>query len=182
MSRPVQVGIKRLAGFRERVRAGFRVVHLAGKRDQRADLVAALADVFVDRELPAHGLHAAPQHHHRLGLASKQRRNVLAEMLDDDLDFLRDVVGVQPHPTHDALHRGVTFDFFLIPFLAAAGEAEGEAVGRVVLQHVEDEAFLDRLPHRIDVERLGHVGLARGRVRVRAAAEQFQRLGLRASR
>ena len=27
-------------------------------------------------------------------------------------------------------------------------------VGRVVLQHVEDEAFLDRLAHRVEVERL----------------------------
>ena len=29
------------------------------------------------------------------------------------------------------------------------GEPEGELVGGVVLQHVEDETLLDRLPHRI---------------------------------
>ena len=35
--------------------------------------------------LPAHRLDAAADHDHRLGLAVEQRRDVLAEVLDDDL-------------------------------------------------------------------------------------------------
>ena len=57
----------------------------------------------------------------------------------------------------------------LVVFLAVVGELERELVGRVVLQHVEDEAFLDGLAHRIHVERL--------RQAVRPGpAEQLQRL------
>ena len=179
MSRLPKFGLSVLAALRERVRPGLLVDDFARERDQSADLVAALADVFGQRQMPAHGLDAARQHHHRLGLAVEQRRDVLAEMLDDDRDLLADVVGVKPHPAHDAFQRGVALDFDFVPFLAAAREAEGEAIGRVVLQDVEDEAFLDRLPHRIDVERLRLVRVARRLVGVRAAAEDFQRLGLR---
>ena len=70
--------------------------------------------------MPAHRLDAARQHDHRLGLAVEQRRDILAEMLDDDPDLLADVVGVKPDPAHDAFHRGVALDFRLVPFLAAA--------------------------------------------------------------
>ena len=35
---------------------------------------------------------------------------MLAEVLDDDLDLLRDVVGVQPDPAHDPLHGGAALD------------------------------------------------------------------------
>ncbi len=100
----LQVRIQGVAVLRETVGAGFLVVHLAGEGDQRADLVAVFLDVFVDGQLPAHRLHAAADHHHRLGLAVEQRGHVFAEVLDDDLHLLGDVVGVQPHPAHDALH------------------------------------------------------------------------------
>ena len=139
MSRPRRFGFSGLLCFGERVGAGFRVVHLAGERHQRADPVAPLLDVLVDGQLPAHRLHAAADHHHRLGLAAQQRRDVLAEVLDDDLDLLRDVVGVQPHPAHDPLHRRAALDLLLVELLAFVGQLEGQLVGRVVLQHVEDE-------------------------------------------
>ena len=113
-----------------------------------------------------------------LALPVEQRRDVLAEMLDDDLDLLGDVVGMQPHPAHDALQRRAAFDLLVVQLLAVMREPEGQLVGRVVLQHVEDEAFLDRLPHRIDVERLRAGCRRRRAARVRAAAEQLQRLGL----
>ncbi|MNS11095.1 hypothetical protein D3C72_426270 [compost metagenome] len=73
-------------------------------------------------------------------------------MLDDDLDLLADVVGMEAHPAHDPLQRRVLLDFLLVPVLAVVGQAEGQLVGRVVPQHVEDEALLDGLAHRIDVE------------------------------
>ena len=176
----LQVRVERRAGFGEGIRARFLVVHLAGERHQRADLVAVLLDVFVDGELPAHGLHAAADDHHRLGLAVEQRRDVFAEVLDDDLHLLRDVVGVQPHPAHDPLHGRAALDLLLVVILAVVRQLEGQLVGRVVLQHVEDELLLDGLPHRIDVERLRQIvragWFARG---IGPRAEQLHRLGLR---
>ena len=77
---------------------------------------------------------------------------MLPEMLDDDLDLLGDVVRVQPNPAHDLLHGGAAFDFLIVPLLAVVGQPEGQLVGRVVPQHVEDEPLLDGLPHGIDVE------------------------------
>ena len=73
-------------------------------------------------------------------------------MLDNDLHLLGDVIGVQANPAHDALHGRALLDFQLVPFFAAVGQLEGQPIGRVVLQHIKDEALLDGLPHRIDVE------------------------------
>src|SRR5262249_17306145 len=52
------------------------------------------------------------------------------------------------------------------------GQPPPRLVGKVIAQYVEDEALLDGLPHRVDVERLHLAGL-----RI-AAAEQLQRLRL----
>ena len=48
-------------------------------------------------------------------------------------------------------------------------------VGRVVLEHIEDEAFLDGLPHAVEMERLGFAVRSR-------PAENLQRLVLRRGR
>jgi hypothetical protein len=85
----------------ERVGAGVFVEHLARERHQRADLVAPRRDVLLHRELPPHGVEARRHHHHRLRGAPEQRRDVRAKVLDDDLDLLRDVVGVELDPPHD---------------------------------------------------------------------------------
>lgn len=104
---------------------------------------------------------------------------MFAEVLDHHLDLLRDVVRVEPHPAHDLLHGGAALDLLVVGFFPLVGELEGERVGRVVLQHVENELLLDGLTHRIHVEGRGDVvgrWLAR---RVRPGAEQLHRLGLR---
>ena len=77
----------------------------------------------------------------------EQRRHVFAEVLDDDLDLLGDVVRVQPHPAHDALHGGAAFDGLLVVVHAVVRQLERQPVRRVVLEHVEDEPLLDRLAH-----------------------------------
>ena len=108
-----------------------------------------------------------------LALPSSRRRDVGAEVLDDDLDLLADVVRVQLHPVHQRLQRLGLLDLGVVRVVVPAlvGELEGQLVAGVVLQHVEDEALLDGLLHRVEVERL--------RQPVRAlAAEQLQRLGL----
>ena len=123
MSRPFRFGIQGVAVLRETVRAGFLVIHLAGEGDQRADLVAVFLDVFVDGQLPAHRLDPAADHDHRLGLAAEQRGHVFAEVLDHDLHLLGDVVGVQPHPAHDALQRRAALDRLLVVVLALRAPA-----------------------------------------------------------
>ena len=122
--------------------------------------------------MPAHRLAPAAHHHHRLGAAFKQRLHVVSEVLDHAGNLLRDVVRVQAHPLHDALHGGAVLDRLFVELLAIAGELERQLVAGVVLQHVEDEAFLDGLAHRVHMEGLRHpVGFC-------LAAEQLQRLGL----
>src|SRR5689334_17857062 len=86
MSRPLRLGFSATLCSLKPVGSGLLVVHLAGERDERADLVAVLLDVLRDGQLPAHGLHPARDHDHRLAMAAEQRRHVLAEVLDDDLD------------------------------------------------------------------------------------------------
>jgi hypothetical protein len=49
------------------------------------------------------------------------------------------------------------------------GEPKRHLVGGVVLEHIEDEALLDRLPHRIHME---------GRWQVAGAGGEFERFGL----
>ena len=66
--------------------------------------------------------------------------------------FLRDVVRVQPHETGQRPRGLLALDVGIV--LAGFQQFEVGGVGRVVLQHVEDEAFLDGLPHRVLVERL----------------------------
>ncbi len=65
---------------------------------------------------PANRLDAAADHNHRLSFAFKQQSNRFAEVFDDDLDFLGNVVRVQPHPAHQALHRHTSFHFLVVQF------------------------------------------------------------------
>jgi hypothetical protein len=50
---------------------------------------------------------------------------MLPEVLDDDLDLLGDVVGMQPDPTHDLLEGGAAFDLLVVQLLAIMGKFEG---------------------------------------------------------
>lgn len=76
-------------------------------------------------------------------------------MFDHHLHILRDVVGMEPHPAHDSLHRGAAFHRLFITFLALVRQLERQLVRRVILQHIENEFLLDGLSHGIDVKRCG---------------------------
>ena len=155
----------------ELVRPALRVDHVAGEGDQRRDvLVLVLGDVPVHLQLVPDRLLARAGDDHRLGLAAEAPRDVLAEVLDDDLDLLADVVRVQPHPVGDLLRPLGLVHFLVVVLLAPVGDLVGDPVGGVVAQHVEDEALLDGLLHRVDVERHRDVGRARRLGRVRSAA------------
>jgi hypothetical protein len=124
MSRPLSVGLSRECSVK---RSGLESVeHLARERHQRADLVAPRRDVLLHRELPPHGLEAARHHHHRLRGAPEQRRDVRAKVLDDDLDLLRDVVGVQLDPAHERFIAALRSTSASSSLLAVVRELEGE--------------------------------------------------------
>ena len=77
----------------------------------------------------------------------------LAEVLDHDLGLLGDVVRMQAHEPRQGpgrlalVHLGIVLDGLDQPVVGL--------VGRVVLEHVEDEALLDGLAHGVEVEGLG---------------------------
>ena len=99
-------------------------------------------------------------------------------MLYDDGHLLGDVEGVELDPAHEPLEGGAALHLPLVHLLAVMSQFEGQAVGGVVLQDIEDEPFLDGLAHGVHVEGRRHV--VRGRLpgRVRAGAEQFECLAL----
>jgi hypothetical protein len=135
-------------------------------------VVALVFDVGVEGEVVAHGLLAATGDHHGFGLTVEQVAHVFAEVLDDDLDFLADVVGVEAHPAGQG--GAGFFGVYDFPFGLGVGDLPGGAVGGVVAQHVEDEAFFDRLPHGIEVEGLGLVVVVvGGQGGAGATAKQF---------
>jgi hypothetical protein len=104
---------------------------------------------------------------------------MLAEVLHHNLHLLRDVVRVEPHPAHNPLHRRAALDRRFVVLLPVVRQLEREPPGSVVLEHVQNEAFLDGLAHGVDMERSGKV-VRRGLPgRVRASAEQLHRLRLR---
>ena len=86
---------------------------------------------------------------------------------------------MQSHPAHDAFQRLAAFHLFFIPFASLVGELERQLVGRVVLQHIEDETFLDSLAHRINMECRWQIVRTGGQIGIGTAAEQLQCLGLR---
>jgi len=47
------------------------------------------------------------------------------------LRLLRDVLGVQPHPAHDAFHGRGALRLFLVHFLAAVGQLKRQLLARV---------------------------------------------------
>ena len=106
--------------------------------------------------------------HHHLAPPADLVAGGLPEGLYNDLCLLADVVGVQLLVLADELRRpaggqvGVVRD--------GLGNLEAGGIGHVVLQHIQNEPFLNGLPHTVNVERV----VAAVRV---LGAEQFQRGG-----
>ena len=99
-------------------------------------------------------------------------------MLDNDLNFLSDVVRMQTHPPHQLFHGGTAFDFLIVKLFTIVGQLECQLVRRVVLEDVQNESFLNRLPHGIDVKWSRQIPWTRWFRRIRPTPKQFQRLGL----
>ena len=78
------------------------VDHLAGERDEGREVpVTVLRDIGVDRLLVAHRVQSRRRDDHRLGLAADLRLGMGAEVLDDDLGLLSQVVRVQRNEPGD---------------------------------------------------------------------------------
>ena len=174
---PVQAGIEQAAAFRHLFGDHPVRQHTAGEGHQRVHIaVAHLLHIGLHRQLVAHRLLPAAGDHHGLGLAAQQVADIGAEVLDDHLHLLADVVRMQTHPARQ-LHARLFRVHFLV-VTVRVGDLPGGAVGGVVLQHIEDETFLDGLAHGVQVERLGLVVGARRQCRIGRATEQLQGLGL----
>ncbi|MBM7817298.1 hypothetical protein JOE56_001992 [Brevibacterium paucivorans] len=89
-------------------------------------------------------------------MSIEELSNILAEMLDDDLNLLNNVCRMQTHPPHEALFRGALIDeiFTTNSTTSSLSELESRLISRVVTQHIKDKTLLDGLLHRVHVERL----------------------------
>ena len=94
-------------------------------------------------------------HDHGFCRAAQQARDVLPKVPDDDVDLLGDVVLVQLHPTVRCFAGSLLVDRLDVVVGSLQPELVGHLVLGVVLEDVEDEAFLDGLAHRVAVERFG---------------------------
>ena len=147
------------------------VVELAGEGAQHADVAdAVLGAVLVERPLVPQGVEPGGGDHHRLRLAADLGGDVVAEVVDDHVGALGEVVLVQRDEPGDGgagaglVELGVVGDRLV--------DLEVGVVGDVVGEHVVDEALLDRLAHRVQVERLVLARLA-------PPPEQLERAALR---
>ena len=105
--------------------------------------------------------------------ATEQVRHVLAEVLDDQLDLLPHVHRVERQPLGQFAPGTLLVHPFVIDHLAT--DFERHLVAGVVLQHIEDKAFIDGLLHGVEVKRCRRVVGADGLRWVARTAEHTQR-------
>ena len=90
------------------------------------------------------------RHNHGFGLAADLVPGYIAELLQHDSRFLRDVVGVQRLKLANSTHTGGGVQ------LRVVGDSLGNlivhVIGHVVLQHIQNKSFLDGLPHGVHME------------------------------
>ena len=132
---------------------------------QRLDRVSLLPDVAIEALLVANRFEARPGDHHRLGAPANPVAGDGVEVLHHHFRLLRDVVRVQPHETSQGAGGLLPLHVRIVRTRLEQPVVGG--IRRVVIQHVEDEALLDRLAHGVPVG-----GLA-------AAPEDLQGLVLR---
>ena len=115
-------------------------------------LVSLLGYILLERLAVFHGALARRRNDHCLGLSAELVHDRCPEMLHDNLYALGNVRLVQLHKPGYlplgiiGLAARVIFDFLV--------DLEEGRVFRVVLENVQNEAFLDGLLHGVDVESL----------------------------
>ena len=139
-------------------------------------LFGMIFQILLDGEVIAYRIRAAVGHDHCLSLAADLIPAVVKEVGHYHFGFLSDGIAVLLVVFEQCL-RGRAFDQFGI-VVRHLDELEGFLDSGIVLQHIEDKALLNGLPHGVHME---------GAVNNRAVkallmnAEEFQRLALRSS-
>ena len=124
---------------------------LPGKRDQCFQPRIALALDIVFKSLPVFdGPCARLCDHHSFRLPIQLLHDILPEMLDDHLDALRNIRLMQLHEASDLTLGIIRFQLRIV-FDLFIETIEG-IVGDVILQHIKNESFLDRLFHRVHMK------------------------------
>ena len=126
---------------------------LTGEGDDRLDAAVALAQVVADRVEVLEGSLDRARHDHRPGLTPDLARaqHLVVEVIDHDLRLDADGVivaldvGAELARSLPRVEHRVFID--LADQLVVAGD------GRVVGEDIDDEPLLDRLLHRVAVER-----------------------------
>ena len=131
---------------------GFSVVlHLAGKGHQHIQVsIALLLDLPLELQQVAHRMEPGGRHDHGLGLAADLVPGYAAELLQHDSRFLGDIVGVQRLKLANRTHTRGGIQLWIVR--DGLGNLVIHVVGHVILQHVQDKAFLNGLPHGIHME------------------------------
>ena len=151
------------------------VLVLAREGDDGLVWALALRQIVADRVVVLDGALDAARHHHRPRLAADllQRQHLLVEVIDHDLGLEPDRVVVALDVAAQLLLRPLGVELRI-----ALDRLDQPVVALdrcVVLEHVQDEALLDRLLHRVAVER----AVLHRPVRLRRRlAEDLQRLVL----
>ena len=131
---------------------GFPIVlHLAGEGHQHIQVsVALLLDLPLELQQVAHCMEPRGRYDHCFGLAANFVPGYIAELLQHDSRFLRDVVGVQHLKLANSTHTGSGVQFRVVG--DGLGNLVVHVIGHVVLQYIQNKAFLNGLPHGVHVE------------------------------
>ncbi|CAO5241429.1 hypothetical protein FAGKG844_20168 [Frankia sp. AgKG'84/4] len=163
--------------------AALLVGQRTGERDQRAAVRQTLViDVPADRLVQVERLLPAVGDDHRLRPAAEAAGDVRVEVLDDQLRLLRRRLRMRLDELDELAPRLLLLDLRVGDLRVllrdgVAGQPPHRIVGQVVRQDVEDVALVDRLLHRVHVERhVQRLAVLVQTVRVEGA-EKLQRGG-----
>ena len=89
-------------------------------------------------------------HNHSFGVSTNFVPGHIAEMLQHDRCFLRNIMGVERFKLPDCTHTSRRIQFRIIR--DGLGDLIVHPVGHVVLQDIQDEVLFNGLTHRVNVE------------------------------
>jgi hypothetical protein len=112
--------------------------------------VTFLGEILVDGQFVTHRVQSRARHDHRLGFAVDSVRAVRGEVLDHDPHLFADRMLVQINELPQEVIRLVAVILRIVFNLLE--QLPIDFVRRVILEHIENELLLDRLPHGVEAE------------------------------
>ena len=129
----------------------IRVLDAAGEGNQNFHIVVVVClQVCFDLMVVSHCRQTGGCDHHHLAFPADFMLGDVTEGFHDDSGLLLQVVGMQFFKAPDSLNSLCSRYFWVVR--GVLGNLETGLVGGVVLQHIQDEAFLNSLPHGVNVE------------------------------